>query len=174
MSGAARPPAVVSIVGAPDSGKTTLIERLIRELSGRGLEVGTIKHDVHGFEMDREGKDSYRHKHAGAVTSLISSPAQVGMVRDVGRERTVRELVTGYLLHVDVVLTEGYRREDWPKVEVHRVAVCEQPLLGPEDGLIAVLSDGAPDLDLVTLDLDDVAGLADHLVERFALGSTDE
>jgi len=168
MSG--RPPAVVSIVGAPDAGKTTLIERLIPELARRGLRVGTIKHDVHGFEMDREGKDSFRHKHAGAVTSLISSPAQVGMVRDVERERTVAELVQRYLSHVDVVLTEGYRREARAKVEVHRREASERPLLEAEDGLILVLSDGAPTMGVPVLDLDDVAGLADHLVERFSLG----
>ena len=88
-----RRPQVVSIVGKSDSGKTTLIEKLLPALIERGVRVGTIKHDVHGFEMDREGKDSYRHKHAGAAVTLISSPRQVGMVRDVSHDHRIEELL---------------------------------------------------------------------------------
>ena len=78
-------PAVFSVVGETGSGKTTVVEGLVAELSRRGLRVGTIKHDVHGFQMDHEGKDSFRHKAAGASISLISSPWRVGMVRDADR-----------------------------------------------------------------------------------------
>ena len=91
LSGRPTPP-IVSVVGYSGSGKTTFIVKLVPELTRRGIRVGTIKHDVHGFEMDREGKDSYRHKKAGARISVISSPQKVGMVRDVDRERTVAEL----------------------------------------------------------------------------------
>ncbi|UCF95758.1 MAG: molybdopterin-guanine dinucleotide biosynthesis protein B, partial [Desulfobacterales bacterium] len=75
-------PPIVSTVGYSGSGKTTLLEKLIAELKQRGFRVGTIKHDVHGFEMDRPGKDSWRHKQAGASVTVISSPYQIGMVKD--------------------------------------------------------------------------------------------
>ncbi|MBW2556910.1 MAG: molybdopterin-guanine dinucleotide biosynthesis protein B, partial [Deltaproteobacteria bacterium] len=77
-------PPVVSVVGNSGAGKTTFLEKMIPEMVGRGLKVGTIKHDVHGrFEMDKPGKDSWRHKHAGASTTVISSPYRIGIVMDV-------------------------------------------------------------------------------------------
>jgi len=160
---------VVSIVGKSDSGKTTLIEKLVPALTAKGLRVGTIKHDVHGFEMDREGKDSYRHKHAGAAVTLISSPRQVGMVRDVDHDHRIEELLDAFLDDIDVVLTEGYKREAWPKVEVHR-RVMQRPLLSNrDDGLIAVVTDEPLSVDVPQFGLDDSDGLAAFLVERFGL-----
>ena len=85
-------PPIVSIVGPSGVGKTTLLERLIPELTGRGYRVGTIKHDVHGFEIDQPGKDSWRHKHAGAQVTVISSPNQIGMVMDVDHDHHLEEL----------------------------------------------------------------------------------
>ncbi|HUU81381.1 MAG TPA: molybdopterin-guanine dinucleotide biosynthesis protein B, partial [Acidobacteriota bacterium] len=83
---------IVLFVGSSGSGKTTLLEKLIPELTRRGLRVGTIKHDVHGFEMDQPGKDSWRHKHAGALASIISSPHQIGEVMDVDHDHSLDEL----------------------------------------------------------------------------------
>ncbi|HSL16618.1 MAG TPA: molybdopterin-guanine dinucleotide biosynthesis protein B [Methylomirabilota bacterium] len=134
-------PAVFSVVGESDSGKTTVIEGLVAELTSLGLKVGTIKHDVHGFQMDREGKDSYRHKQAGASISLVSSPWQVGMVRDTGRDLPVAELVERFMDGVDVVLTEDYHLERWPKVEVHRRATGKGLRCAGDDTVIAVVSD---------------------------------
>lgn len=114
---------VVSIVGKANSGKTTLLEALIPVLLKRGLKVGTIKHDVHGFQIDYEGKDSYRHRLAGARTVVLSSPQAVAVMKQVAEEQTVAELVNQYLADVDIVLTEGYKSEPWPKIEV----------LGPND-----------------------------------------
>ena len=161
-------PPVVSIVGSPDAGKTTLIEKLVPELVRRGLRVGTIKHDVHGFEIDHEGKDSYRHKHAGAATSLISSPHQIAMVRDVERDHTLADLVATYMPDVDLVLTEGYRRDDCPKLEVFRGGHSKALHMTPASGLVAVVTDVA-DLaaEVPLLDLNDVPGLADYLGEHF-------
>lgn len=134
-------PAVFSIVGESGSGKTTVIEGLVAELTGLGLEVGTIKHDVHGFQMDHEGKDSFRHKAAGASISLISSPWQVGMVRDTDRDHTVTELVERFMDGVDLVLTEDYHLERWPKVEVHRRATGKGLRCVGDDTVIAIVSD---------------------------------
>ena len=162
-------PPVVSIVGKSDSGKTTLIEKLVPRLIERGVRVGTIKHDVHGFQMDREGKDSYRHKKAGALVTVISSPRQIGMVRDVDREQRIEELVDRYFPEVDLVLTEGYKREKWPKVEVHRKELHRSLLSGAEDGLIAVMTDEELSVEVPCFHLDDIDALAEFLVRKFQL-----
>ena len=86
---------VVSIVGKSDAGKTTLIEKLIPELVRRGYRVATVKHDVHGFDVDREGKDSWRHKQAGAHTVVISSPEKLALIRDVDHDADLAELRLG-------------------------------------------------------------------------------
>ena len=86
ISRSIKTPPIVSIVGNSGSGKTTFLEKLIPEMIRRGFKVGTIKHDVHGFEMDKPGKDSWRHKRAGAHTTMISSPYQIGMVMDVDED----------------------------------------------------------------------------------------
>ncbi len=160
---------VVSIVGKSGSGKTTLLEALIPALNRRGYRVGTIKHDVHGFEMDREGKDSYRHKKAGSRVTVISSPRQVGMVRDVDQELTVGQLVRRYFEGVDVILTEGYKQEDYPKVEVHRKILERGLITRPEEGLVAVMSDEKMDLTVPCFSLEDVESLCDFLVRKFHL-----
>jgi len=144
-------PAVLCVVGVTGAGKTTLIERVVPALVRRGIRVGTVKHDVHGFEMDREGKDSWRHKRAGAHTTLISSPAHIGMVRDADHDHTLAELTTAFLGHVDLVLTEGYRREALPKLEVHRGELGRSLLTTAAEGLVAVVTDetvdaGVPEL----------------------------
>lgn len=134
-------PAVFSIVGEHGSGKTTVVEGLVAELTGLGLRVGTIKHDRHGFQMDHEGKDSFRHKEAGASISLISSPWQIGMVRDTDRDHTVAELVEKLMDGVDVVLTEDYHLERWPKVEVHRRATGKGLRCAGDETVLALVSD---------------------------------
>ncbi len=134
-------PRVYSVVGETGSGKTTVVEGLVAELTRLGLRIGTIKHDIHGFQMDHEGKDSFRHKAAGAAISLISSPWQIGMVRDTERDHTVAELVEALMVGVDVVLTEDYHHERWPKVEVHRRATGKALRCAADETLVAVVSD---------------------------------
>lgn len=157
--------AVFSIVGESDAGKTTVIEGLVAELTALGLRVGTIKHDVHGFQMDREGKDSFRHKAAGASVSLISSPWQVGMVRDTDHEHTIAELVEVFMVGVEVVLTEGYHHERWPKVEVHRRAIGKGLRCAADETLIAVVSDEALAVDVPRFGFEQMAEVVRFLLE---------
>jgi len=159
-------PAIVSIVGFSGSGKTTLLEKLIHELMSRRYRVGTIKHDVHGFEMDTPGKDSWRHKQAGAVTTIISSPHQIGMVMDVDHDHDPNELKR-FLQDVDIVFTEGYKRGDKPKVEVFRAGLRDEPLCKDDDHLIALVTDTEVELGVPRFSLDDVKGLGDFLVNHF-------
>lgn len=162
-----RPP-IVSIVGFSGAGKTTLLEKLIRELSGRGYRVGTVKHDVHGFEMDRPGKDSWRHKQAGAVATIIASPQRIGMVMDVDHDHDPDEL-RRFFQDLDVVFTEGYKRGDKPKVEIFRAGLRDEPLCHNDDHLIALVTDTEVDLRVPRFSLEDIQGLADFLTSRFHL-----
>jgi len=161
-------PPIVSIVGSSGSGKTTLLEKLIRELADRGYRVGTIKHDVHGFEMDRPGKDSWRHKQAGAVAAMISSPRQIGIVMDADHDHHPDELKRLFQ-NVDIVFTEGYKRGDKPKIEVFRTGLRTEPLCSDDDHLIAWVTDTEIDLGVPRFSLEDIQGLADFLTSRFDL-----
>ncbi|MEW6360185.1 MAG: molybdopterin-guanine dinucleotide biosynthesis protein B [Planctomycetota bacterium] len=158
---------VVSIVGKSDSGKTTLIEKLIPELKRRGYRIGTIKHDAHRFEMDHEGKDTYRHFHAGADTVVISSAEKVAMQRRVERQLTIDELVAQFLNDVDIVLTEGYKSADKPKIEVFRSAAHSAPLCTDRDNRIALASDVEVAVNVPRFHIDDVAGIADFIETTF-------
>lgn len=102
---------IVSIVGKSDSGKTTLIEKLLPELVRRGYKVATVKHDVHGFDVDRQGKDSWRHKKAGAHTVVISSPTKLALIRDVDHDADLMELRDKYIREVDLILSEGFKKK---------------------------------------------------------------
>ncbi len=162
------PPPIISVVGFSGSGKTTLMEKLISELTHRGYRVGSIKHDVHGFEMDKPGKDSWRHKQAGACTTLISSPYQIGMVMDVDHDHHPDELIK-FFNNVNVILTEGYKRQRRPKVEIFRSEVHDEPLCTHDDDIVAIMSDIPVSIKVPRFALDDTKSLVDFLIEKFHL-----
>lgn len=159
---------VVCIVGKSGSGKTTLMEKLIPELNRMGLQAGSIKHDVHGFEMDQPGKDSWRHKQAGSKTSIISSPQRIGMVMDVDHDHSLDELAL-FFPGVDIILAEGYKKRGKPKVEIFRREVHSQPLCRNDETLIALMTDTNVDLGVSRFATNDVRGLSAFLAERFDL-----
>ena len=159
---------MVSIVGNSGAGKTTLLEILIPELTRRGYRVGTIKHDVHGFQMDKPGKDSWRHKQAGASTTLISSPKQIGMVMDVDHDHSPMELIP-YLADMDIILFEGYKRAKQPKIEIFRPEVYPEPICRDDQFLIALVSNAEIDMGVPRFLLEDIRGLADFLTDHFEL-----
>ncbi len=160
-------PPVIAFIGKPDSGKTTLLEKLIPELRRRGYRIGTIKHHVHTFEMDKPGKDTWRHKQAGASTVALSSPTGLGIIRDVDEDLSIEELVGRYYGDIDLVITEGYKRLPLPKVEVFRSALHDEPLPDRDETWVAMVSDTTGLTDLPCFGLDDVIGLADFLEARF-------
>jgi molybdopterin-guanine dinucleotide biosynthesis protein B len=163
-----RTPPIVCIIGHSGAGKTTLLEHLIPELKSRGLRIGTIKHDVHGFEMDKPGKDSWRHKQAGAMTTIISSPYQIGMVMDADHEHNLDEL-SAFFPGVDMILVEGFKRAKRPKIEVFRSELREEPLSKDDAFLIALISDTGVNLDIPRFSRNEIQGLADFLIARFRL-----
>ncbi len=161
---------IVSIVGKSDSGKTTLIEKLIPELVRRGYRVATVKHDIHGFDVDREGKDSWRHKKAGSHTVVISSPMKVAVIRDVDHDADLPELRDQYIRDVDIILTEGFKRNKQPKIEVSRKELYRELLCTPEDNLLAIASNQSFDVGVPCYGLDDAPGLVDLIEEKILKG----
>jgi molybdopterin-guanine dinucleotide biosynthesis protein B len=159
---------IVSVVGRSNSGKTTLLEKLIAELKQRGFCVGTIKHDIHGFEMDRPGKDSWRHKQAGASTTIISSPNKIGMVMDVDHDHKPEELIP-LLSNIDIILTEGYKNRDHPKLEVFRSDVHKDPICKGDKNLLALICDEKIDLGVPRFSTDDIEKITEFIVGHFNL-----
>jgi molybdopterin-guanine dinucleotide biosynthesis protein B len=158
---------IVSIVGKSDSGKTTLIEKLLPELVHRGYRVATIKHDTHGFEVDQEGKDSWRHKRAGAHTVVISSPRKIALIRDVEKDLTLDELRERFIQDVDLILSEGYKKDTQPKIEIFRKEMHRELLCTKEDNLVAIVSDQMFDLRVPCFGLDDIQGVGDFIESHF-------
>lgn len=165
-------PLVIALVGRPDCGKTTLLEKLIPELNRRGLKVGTIKHHVHQFEMDRAGKDTWRHKRAGARVVALSSPTGLGVIRDTDHDPAVAELIDRYFNDVDLVLAEGYKHSDLPKIEVFRSAVHQAPLADRNESWLAMVSDLRSAGDLPWFGLEEIGPLADFLMARLTKPGT--
>ncbi len=156
---------VISIVGKSGVGKTTLLEKLIPELKRRGYRVATVKHDVHGFEIDQPGKDTWRHAQAGSDHVVIASSNRIAHIQRLDQELSLPEIVA--TIHdADIVLTEGYKRGPAPKIEVSRAERSRELLCTPEE-LVAIATDQPYDMDVPQFGLDDVVGLADLIEERF-------
>ncbi len=158
---------IVSIVGKSDSGKTTLIEKIVPELVRRGYRVATIKHDVHGFEIDKEGKDSWRHRRAGADAVILSSPTQMALIKRVDRDQTLAELRDRFGDDVDIMISEGFVRDVQPKIEVFRKEKHRELLCGKDDQLVAVVANKRFDLSVPCFDLDDGKGVTDLIEKNF-------
>lgn len=161
---------LISISGKSNTGKTTLIEKMIPELKRRGYRVGTIKHTTHGFDVDREGKDSWRHKKAGAQVTVVASAKRATVIEDLDRDLEIGEISDRYIADVDIVLCEGFKGNPFPKIEVYRPEVHAQRLYAKSDNLIAVVSSSLSGIgdDVPWFHPDDVKGLAD-LLEKLLL-----
>jgi len=159
-------PVIISVVGNTGSGKTTLIVKLIREFKKRGYKIGSIKHAHHGFDIDKKGKDSYNHKAAGADAVMLVGPEQIAMVKDQ-QDSSLSDLET-YFSDMDLVLAEGFKRENNPKIEVFRSGGSEKPLC-IQNNLIAFVTDSDIDLSAPKFGLDDIETLAELVVEKFQL-----
>jgi molybdopterin-guanine dinucleotide biosynthesis protein B len=134
-------PPVLAFIGKPNCGKTTLIEKLIPALVDRGIRVGTIKHHHGDIQMDIPGKDTWRHKQAGAQAVLLSSPTGIGFIQDVAEDTSVEILADRYFQNIDLILVEGYKWSTLPKIEVFRSSIYAEPIEDPGENLIATVSD---------------------------------
>ncbi|WP_298258759.1 molybdopterin-guanine dinucleotide biosynthesis protein B [uncultured Litoreibacter sp.] len=161
---------VFGVTGWKNSGKTGLMERLVAEIVGLGVTVSTLKHAHHSFDVDHEGKDSYRHREAGASQVILASRNRWALMSEL---RDAPEPSLSSLLEkldpVDLVLIEGYKREGHDKIEAHRAATG-QPLIAPQDNtIVAVASDSRIEASVPVLDLDDTTAIADFILARVGL-----
>lgn len=158
---------VISIVGKTNSGKTTLIEKIVPELKKRGYKIGTIKHDAHRFEIDHEGKDTYRHFQAGTDTVVIASSKKMALIKRLNDSLSLDEIVEKFFQDVDIVITEGYKSQNKPKIEIFRSNVHDKPLCVDGDNRIALVSDKKLDVNVPLFGLEDINDLVGFIEERF-------
>ncbi len=158
-------PPVVSIVGKSKSGKTTFMEKLIGELKSRGYRVATIKHTPQGMTFDEPDKDSWRHIQAGSEATAITSPDKMVLIKPIAQDVTLGEIVRFFGEDYDIILAEGFKQDDAPKIEVHRKEVG--PPLTSIRKLIAIVTDEPLETRTRQFSLQDIKGLADLLEEGF-------
>ncbi len=156
---------LISIVGKSNSGKTTFLEKLIPVLKNRGFKVGVIKHAHHGFEIDKKGKDSWRHKNAGASMVMVSSPGKIAMVKD--EESETLDNLKKYFSEMDIILSEGYKREKKPKIEIFRSEAHEEPLCKGDNSLIALVTNCDIDLNVPRFGLEEFEKVADLIENNY-------
>ena len=156
---------LLSVVGVSNSGKSTLLVKLVKALKDRGYRVGVIKHSC-GFEVDQPGKDSWGYQEVGAGPVVLAGPKQMISFKSWETELTPEEIVQSFD-GVDLVLTEGYKLGKRPKIEVYRQQVSDDLICKPEE-LLAVVSDTRRDWGIIPVfDLEDIAGLADFVENKF-------
>lgn len=158
-------PPIVSIVGRGKTGKTTLIEKLVGELKSRGYRVATIKHTPRGAGFDEPGKDSWRHIQAGSEATAIASPDKLVLIRPTTQTLTLDGIARFFGEDYDIILTEGFKQESAPKIEVHRRKAG--PPLSAVRKLIAIATDEPLETKARQFPLEDIQGLADLIENGF-------
>ena len=161
---------VWGVTGWKNAGKTGLVERLVAEFAGRGLTVSTLKHAHHSFDVDQPGKDSHRHREAGATEVLLASGRRWALMHELrGADEPPLEELLARMSRVDLILIEGWKRDRHPKVEAYRQATGN-PLIAPQDPTVrAVASDVPLELDRPVLPLDDSRGIAEFIAGELGL-----
>ena len=146
---------VINIVGSSSNvGKTYLLEGLIKELKVRGYSIATIKHDVHGFDIDKKGKDTYKHREAGSETVIISSKNRLAMIKELEEETELNDIIE-MVLDKDIILVEGYKKSTLRKIEVFRSGVSDK-IITPKEKIIAIASDINLEIeDIIVVDRED-------------------
>lgn len=161
---------VIGFIGYSNTGKTTLIEKLIPLFIARGLKVSTVKNAHHGFDMDRPGKDSYRYREAGSAQVLIATSERWALLTEVRGGPAPLEDLIAQLAPCDLVLVEGFKSEgQFPRIEVRRATSSEPPIFPHDANVIAVAADRAVAAALPVLDLNDAAKIAAFIVDRLEL-----
>ena len=161
---------IYGITGYKNAGKTGLMERLVTEIAGRGFTVSTVKHAHHSFDVDHPGKDSFRHRQAGASQVLLSSRNRWALMTELrGADEASLDDLLAQLTPVDLVLVEGYKRDRHSKIEAYR-GETGHPLIAKEDDTIrAVASDTQVDVSQPLFDLNDTAAIADFILAEVGL-----
>ncbi len=162
--------AIIGLVGWSGSGKTTLLVAVLPLLRARGLTVSTVKHAHHGFDLDRPGKDSFRHRKAGATEVLLVSDARWALLHEVagGGEPQLEDLLD-QMAPVDLVIVEGFKSHPHPKIEVYRPSLGKPPIWPDRPDIVAVATDAAMAADRTVLPLNDPAAVAAWMADSGAV-----
>ncbi len=165
------PMPVFGVAGFKNSGKTTLVTRLVRELADRGYTVSTIKHAHHGFDLDKPGRDSFLHRGAGAQEVAIISNSRWALMHELrGASAPVFNEVLSKISKCDLVIVEGYKKEPHPKIELRSINSTREPLAPDDETIIAIASDHPLTGEtLPAFDRDDITAIADFIVSYFGL-----
>jgi molybdopterin-guanine dinucleotide biosynthesis protein B len=159
-------PPIISISGKSNAGKTTFVVKLISELTQKGYRIGSAKHTHHDIDLDRKGKDSWRHKQAGARATLVITDQQIAMVKD--DNRTDIEKMRAYLQNMDLILAEGFKRQPLPKIEIFRTdGPHDHPLFLDHPDLIALVTDAEITPSVPVFGLEDIESVAAFIQDRF-------
>ncbi len=158
------------VTGWKNNGKTTLVERLVAEISGRGFSVSTIKHAHHAFDVDHKGRDSYRHREAGAREVLVGSGARWALIHELRDEQepTLDALISR-LSPCDLVLIEGYKRDVHPKIEAYRLEAGKDLIATGDNSIKLIATDTPLDIDRPQRNLNDISGIADFILGEVGL-----
>jgi molybdopterin-guanine dinucleotide biosynthesis adapter protein len=156
----------VSIVGRSSKARTDVIEKLIPRFKSGGYRIAIAKHDVHGFEIDQEGKSTWRYGQAGSDVVIISNPIKMALIRQTKAELNLTEIEAYVRGTVDVLITDGYLKSDKPKIEV-AVGPVSEALLSSVPDLIAVVSNCSREFGVPRFAPNDIGGLADFIISRF-------
>ena len=162
---------IIGVAGFKNAGKTTLVEKLVIELTGRGLRISTVKHAHHSFDIDHEGRDSFRHRKAGATEVAVVSRGRWALIHELRNEaEPYLADVLKKLAPCDLVIVEGYKRDDHDKIEVRNLSLNHPPLAGEDPTIVAIAAtraiDGAP---VPVFDRDDVTALSSFVISHMGL-----
>jgi molybdopterin-guanine dinucleotide biosynthesis protein B len=160
---------VIGIVGRSKTGKTTLIEKLIPLLASKNIRIATAKHHPHDFEIDIPGKDTYRHKRAGARSVILSSPGKIAMVKDTNGDLSLEEIRGRYVDDVDLLIAEGYKRQEVPKIEVYPKKEGVDPVCIDDGNLLAIVTDSPFASRVPVFQRDDVEAVAEFIISKLML-----
>jgi molybdopterin-guanine dinucleotide biosynthesis protein B len=163
---------VIGVAGFKNAGKTTLVEKLVTELTRRGHRVSTVKHAHHSFDIDHEGRDSFRHRKAGASEVAVVSRHRWAIIHESREEaEPALEEILAKLAPCDLVIVEGYKRDSHDKIEVRNLDLAHPRLAGDDPTVVAVAANGAvDDAPVPVFDRDDVTALASFIEQHAGLG----
>lgn len=157
---------VISFVGSHNCGKTTILEKVIRGLKQKGYKVAVIKHHKGDFELDIQGKDTWRLSEAGSDVVAISSPQKTAVIKKPEQELTLDRITEMVCDGMDIVISEGYKFDDKPKIEVFRSEVSDR-ILSDEKDLVALVTDRRFDIDVPQFSFDDADGIVKLIIEKY-------
>ena len=162
---------VIGVAGFKNAGKTTLVERLVRELTGRGYRISTVKHAHHSFDIDHEGRDSFRHRKAGATEVAVISRHLWAIIHELREEEEPPlSAILAKLAPCDLVIVEGYKRDGHDKIEVRNLALDHPKLAGDDPTVVAIAATGpVAEAPVPVFSRDDVAALADFIIKHMGL-----